>query len=484
MTSENQEPDDHDDWWALHDKSHTGEYDEMPAATRAYKKRALESYHNNLFSPKSDTMRAKYLWVDDDHGGTIDANMFELTAKPGSLPPFEDLCDLLMYATSPPVQGKLCRRIIIMENIGQRYAEILGVRLDIPPEFFFAHCRETLDLSVVDETITAQHGRYWRVPVPQRRLLPADKDQLTGAWYLESGFFYREKVEISENSGTRIDFESQVSFWATDYGSGSWTVLLLVDPFQTNLLYKQDLEKVLNLCRHEFLGRYRTEVLASGSEDLPVQAEHRSIHDTLVKAHEVDMVNHTSTPSSGTAFVRNLVRSSWEERIHRAEWELYDQMYTDDANHRKYQGVGARALSSEKRNQNAMWYQKMIKTRRELNLWRRKVKNINHAFVGEDIESGLERKLRPVAQLALDRERRSWTRLIDKLATMEATISSHIEEFSQRAALEESFAAGRQARSAGQLTKIATVIVPCTFVASIFSMGGPFAAGEDLFYIY
>lgn len=195
----------------------------MSAATRAYKKRALESFNSNLFSLKPDTECAKYLWINDDHGGTIDANVFELTAEPGSLPPFEDLCDLLMYATSQPVSAEPCRRIIIMEDIGQRYAELLGVRLAIPPEFFFAHCRETLDLSIVDETVTAQHGRYWRVPVPQRRLLPADEDQRKGLWYLESGFFYREQVYISESCGTRIDFESQVSFWATDYGSGSWT---------------------------------------------------------------------------------------------------------------------------------------------------------------------------------------------------------------------------------------------------------------------
>lgn len=127
----------------------------------------------------------------------------------------------------------------------------------------------------------------------------------------------------------------------------------------------------------------------------------------------------------------------------------------------------------------------MIKMRREFTIWRRKVKNINHALVAEDIEPRVEsEELRKAAELALDRERRSWARLIDKLATMEATISNHMEEYSQRAALEESFAAGRQARSAGQLTKIATVIVPCTFVASIFSMGGSFAAGEDLFYVY
>lgn len=44
--------------------------------------------------------------------------------------------------------------------------------------------------------------------------------------------------------------------------------------------------------------------------------------------------------------------------------------------------------------------------------------------------------------------------------------------------------AERQARSDVQLTKIATIVVPCTFIASIFSMGVSFAAGEGLLYVY
>jgi Mg2+ and Co2+ transporter CorA len=91
---------------------------------------------------------------------------------------------------------------------------------------------------------------------------------------------------------------------------------------------------------------------------------------------------------------------------------------------------------------------------------------------------------------ALERERRLWRRLEAKLEALDSWLSHHMEEYAQRAAMEESFEArkqtydaNRQARSAGQLTKIATIIVLCTFVASIFSMGGSFAAGEDLFFV-
>lgn len=70
------------------------------------------------------------------------------------------------------------------------------------------------------------------------------------------------------------------------------------------------------------------------------------------------------------------------------------------------------------------------------------------------------------------------------VTNMRTEVAEYMEIFAQRATMEESFAARSQARSAGQLTIIATVAVPCAFVASIFSMGGPFAAGEPLFGVY
>lgn len=110
----------------------------------------------------------------------------------------------------------------------------------------------------------------------------------------------------------------QVSFWATEYESGSWTV----DPFLTNLYRKEDFAQVVTLSAYECNGWFRTKVLPSGSEDILVQAEHRSMYQSSDEAHSVGIVGHTCMSSSSTAFARNLIRSSWEERIHRAEWDL------------------------------------------------------------------------------------------------------------------------------------------------------------------
>ncbi|KAI0972024.1 hypothetical protein F4678DRAFT_66777 [Xylaria arbuscula] len=74
--------------------------------------------------------------------------------------------------------------------------------------------------------------------------------------------------------------------------------------------------------------------------------------------------------------------------------------------------------------------------------------------------------------------------LRERLGDIESALTSEMDMWTQEASLEQAAAATRSARTSGQLAKIATVVVPCTIVASIFSMNGPFAAGEDLFYIY
>jgi hypothetical protein len=81
-------------------------------------------------------------------------------------------------------------------------------------------------------------------------------------------------------------------------------------------------------------------------------------------------------------------------------------------------------------------------------------------------------------------EYESWTVLEELLEASDKTLGDHMAMFAQRSALLQADAADRQARSSGQLTKIATFIVPCTFVASISSMNGEFAAGERFFYVY
>lgn len=240
-------------------------------------------------------------------------------------------------------------------------------------------------------------------------------------------------------------------------------------------------------------GRIATEVLPSATKGPMTQAENRSMYESLGSAHADVAIEHDCRPMSGTAFVRNLVRAAWEEAIYRTEFEVNKDLYADRYQYGFYRDV---EQTYTENNRNAQSYHGLIQTRIEVQLWREQLKRTTYAF-SMDVDYQLQCSQPP--------ESRIWARLHEKLATMEATISNHMEAFSARAALEGSFAAYRQAeeskeqtleaseqtkianrhaRSAGQLTKIATIIVPCTFVASIFSMGGSFAAGEHLFFVY
>jgi Mg2+ and Co2+ transporter CorA len=224
------------------------------------------------------------------------------------------------------------------------------------------------------------------------------------------------------------------------------------------------------------------------------------MYESLGSAHADVAIEHDYRPISGTAFVRNLVRAVWEESIYRTEAEINDKLYEDRFQYGFYRDVKQTYTENDR---NAQSYHSLIQKRIEVQFWREELKRTTYAF-SMDIDYQRSQPQLPT-KLTEARESRIWARLHEKLATMESTISNHTEAFSARAALEVSFAAYRQAeeskhqtreaneqttianrhaRSAGQLTKIATIIVPCTFVASIFSMGGSFAAGEHLFFVY
>ena len=106
-----------------------------------------------------------------------------------------------MEWTKPPApaEGKVNHRVIVVEDITRRFAELLGVRLNVPPEFFIAHCGDsTLNLSVVDQGSTLQHDRYWRVSVTQRRWVKPVPKERSGWYHVEFGFFDSHKVYLDD----------------------------------------------------------------------------------------------------------------------------------------------------------------------------------------------------------------------------------------------------------------------------------------------
>lgn len=75
----------------------------------------------------------------------------------------------------------------------------------------------------------------------------------------------------------------------------------------------------------------------------------------------------------------------------------------------------------------------------------------------------------------------SWRWLYDRFQGQFEQVQQLLEI---SAAAGESFLANQQARHVGQLTTVATILVPFTAVAGIFSMSGSFAAGESHFWVF
>lgn len=125
-------------------------------------------------------------------------------------------------------ENQVNRRLFIVENMDPLVLELLGVKLNIPPEVFLAHCDPFVNLSVLNnhwERKLERPSTYWRVAVPQMRRIATEKNRPpVGRYAIESGRIDRLEIEITDKTEW-ITFFGQVSCWATRYGEGhkSWT---------------------------------------------------------------------------------------------------------------------------------------------------------------------------------------------------------------------------------------------------------------------
>lgn len=380
--------------------------------------------------------------------------------------------------------------------------EFLGVKLGIPPEFFLAHCEEYFSLSVVDKACTREtSSTHWKVSLPQKRQLPVGFQGPCGNYVIEAGNVSRLEINVAEDSRW-ITFSSQVSYWGKRYGQDSWTAVLLVDPYKVHLRLKHpgptDFNTIINLDDFKPRRNLCTEVVVGSTSEKRTQPYERSIFDAMVNAHRHSDVKDTEDPFSATAYARNFIRATWEEEIWWNQMEFHDKVFEDEMQHRVYAQHNSLDSWTGKGEKGVEEYQKLIGERQSLKRMRNSLRGILWSFRCKDPEflerqernqeKSQEKSQEKIQEIEfkelIRRENKMWLFLDEKLEVMETTVSNHMEMYAQRAAMVESFAANRQARSASQLTKIATVIVPCTFVASIFSMGGEFAAGQSLFGVY
>jgi hypothetical protein len=78
----------------------------------------------------------------------------------------------------------------------------------------------------------------------------------------------------------------------------------------------------------------------------------------------------------------------------------------------------------------------------------------------------------------------AWQSLREVIKSLKIRLDIMLQAYMQSISVRETSAANKQARQVGYLTSLATIFIPLSFVAAIFSMGGDFSAGSDRFWVY
>jgi CorA-like Mg2+ transporter protein len=81
-------------------------------------------------------------------------------------------------------------------------------------------------------------------------------------------------------------------------------------------------------------------------------------------------------------------------------------------------------------------------------------------------------------------EEEEWKFVETRLHSFRQRVNSTAEIYTQAISVEEARSANAQARSVARLTALATIFVPISIIAAIFSMGGAYGVGQSEFWVF
>ncbi|KAF7876841.1 uncharacterized protein EAF02_008061 [Botrytis sinoallii] len=138
-----------------------------------------------------------------------------------------DLRFYLMNSRVDQSSSEMQKRLIILEDIDPRFAELLGVMLEIPPAFFISHYHRDINLSILDRTYAqTKNSKCWKTAIPRCSTLNPLKDDFEdyeGDYNLFAGNFFRRPI-WNQEMGDFLHFHSVMSYWGQQLGDSSWTI--------------------------------------------------------------------------------------------------------------------------------------------------------------------------------------------------------------------------------------------------------------------
>lgn len=221
-------------------------------------------------------------------------------------------------------------------------------------------------------------------------------------------------------------------------------------------------------------------------EDIP--APHlRGLYDTIDTAHanSKEQLQTLGTPFAATGISRNLIHSIWAAYTDSFVWMTEDDMVDDELEFNELNVD--EAIQHSKANATFKTYQNNLQNLHNLRRCIYEVRRNQHAFTATHAKTGngTEKQTNKSGKTEdFDLEQERWTRLEERLKEAADVLQTFMGGFSTRADIINAVVSGRESRSSGQLTKLATVAVPFSVVSAIFSMGGDYAAGEQSFGTY
>ncbi|KAH6960038.1 hypothetical protein BKA56DRAFT_701449 [Ilyonectria sp. MPI-CAGE-AT-0026] len=451
----------------------------------------LES--TNQWYPDFVSQLSKQVGAQQDEGRAAMIT-FQDGAEP-SLRVFKNSKALRRYFTNSPTpispDAPVCRRVFVLEGLPRRFIQILGSRLRVPPSFFAAHSAQPGKFvgSLLNHTLRHYDNRSRFTLISpklhQAKIQEKPSNNANPVYFMQSSIT-RQLARITlfgEFEDPLWSFE-KVSFWSVCEGK-SWDALLLVDPPLGDFVMMPG-DHVPRPVVHKNPDNVNPRGIGdSVSQDgywyAPFPADNagqmpgmKSMFDDIVSLCPARQRQSTEDPITSTDICRQLVLSAWIARLRVTEAEVVRKQYQMSISPDSSTFIPGTWL-------NGSWTRPW--TQREFGGLVRAKSAL------ESIDTTLFYNMDAIgiggtSQIAEEWENEAWKSLRNTLLTLKTRVDILLEAYPQAVSVRESIVANKQAQQVGYLTSLATLFVPVSFIAAVFSMGGDYAAGQQSFYVF
>ncbi|KAJ5831261.1 uncharacterized protein N7525_009514 [Penicillium rubens] len=372
------------------------------------------------------------------------------------------------------------RRVFVLEGLPKNFIQVLGARLKVPPAFFASHW--TVPGSVTG-SILNQHPRHYnrqdrfalKFPKLHRARIKALEGDDRYPFYSMESSVHRPLSCITvfgDFDGPLSSFE-QLSFWGK-CDEKSWDTIPLVDPPLGNFVSLRNSSTPREVDHDASI-----KLVGSKIDALDQRGSWYPFYPStaVLGQNSADWKNAEQSPTMESMFKDILLLYSLMERHLTADMNKA-QIIQEQC--RMSIGNMAVEMSAANLFENS-WAQpwhprdfgRLVRAKTAL-------ESVNWELYRNMDALGIFSK----ADTTEDWESDAWRSLQHVVQNLMARLDIISQAYTQAVPVRESISSNKQAQQVGYLTSLATVFIPISFVAAVFSMGGDFSAGASHFWVY